>query len=104
MTTSAVFVVQIHVNLVADTSPKYIYIDGTDAAKEGTFVSSVTGAALTYLPWSRGEPNNWANNEDCLNIYRDNGLMNDFPCDNQRPSVCERRGFIRSYPTKSKHI
>ena len=92
MTTSAVFVVQIHVNLVADTSPKYIYIDGTDAAKEGTFVSSVTGAALEHIRWSGGEPNNW-DNEDCLNILSDTGLMNDMKCSEPLPSVCERREY-----------
>ena len=80
-------------NLVADTSPKYIFIDGTDVATEGTFVSSVTGAALTYFSWSGGEPNNWNNDEDCLNILSDTGLMNDMKCSEQMPSVCERREF-----------
>ena len=80
-------------NLVADSSPKYIHIDGTDVATEGTFVSSVTGAALTYFSWSGGEPNNWNNDEDCLNILSDTGLMNDMKCSEQMPSVCERREF-----------
>ena len=79
-------------NLVADTSPKYIFIDGTDVATEGTFVSNVTGAALTYLPWSGGEPNNW-DNEDCLNLLSTTGLMNDMKCSELLPSVCERREF-----------
>ena len=79
-------------NVVADSSPRFIYIDGTDAATEGTFVSSVTGAALTYLPWSGGEPNNW-DNEDCLNILSDTGLINDGKCSQQVPSVCEKREF-----------
>ena len=79
-------------NLVADSSPKYIHIDGTDVATEGTFVSSVTGAALTYLPWSGGEPNNW-DNEDCLNLLSNTGLMNDGNCSKPLPSVCEKREF-----------
>ena len=76
-------------NLDADSSPIYIHIDGTDVATEGTFVSSVTGRNLTYLPWIGGEPNNWGN-EDCINIYRDSGKWNDIPCDRQLPSVCEK--------------
>ena len=80
-------------NLVADTSPKYIFIDGTDVATEGTFVSSVTGAALTYFSWSGGEPNNWNNDEDCLNIYRDSSKWNDITCESKLPSICERSEF-----------
>ena len=91
----------VYVNLVADTSPKYIFIDGTDAATEGTFVSSVTGAAMTYLPWSRGEPDNWNNDEDCLNILSNDGLMNDVKCSEPFPSVCERRELKK--PTKLKY-
>ena len=79
--------------MFADVSNNVVYIDGTDAATEGTFVSSVTGAALTYLPWSGGEPNNWANNEDCLNIYRDSSKWNDITCESKLPSICERSEF-----------
>ena len=78
---------------IADVSNNFIYIDGTDAATEGTFVSNVTGRNLTYLPWNGGEPNYWGN-EDCLNIYRDSGKWNDIPCDRQLPSVCEIREFV----------
>ena len=88
--------------MFADTSPKYIHIDGTDAATEGTFVSSVTGRSLTYLPWSGGEPNNWNNDEDCLNILSDTGLMNDGKCSEHLPSVCER-GELKK-PIMLKHI
>ena len=77
-------------NVVADSSPRFIHIDGTDAATEGTFVSSVTGANLTYFNWPHNEPNNW-NNEDCLSTISDNGFMNDVKCSEPLPSVCERR-------------
>ena len=81
--------------LLADISYKFVFIDGTDASKEGTFVSSVTGAPLTYLPWAGGEPNNYQE-EDCLNIhlYRPRGKWNDIPCDRKLPSVCEKREFM----------
>ena len=82
-------------NVVADSSPRFIYIDGTDAATEGTFVSSVTGANLTYFNWPHNEPNNW-NNEDCLSTISDNGFMNDMNCSEPLPSVCERREFKKA--------
>ena len=78
--------------LSADVSNNVVYIDGTDAATEGTFVSNVTGKNLTYLPWSGGEPNNW-DNEDCLNIYRDSSKWNDITCESKLPSICERSEF-----------
>ena len=82
----------IYLNLVADTLPIFVYIDGNDWVTEGTFVSSVTGRNLTYLPWSGGEPNGFGN-EDCLNILSNDGLMNDMKCSEPLPSVCERREF-----------
>ena len=70
-----------------------IYIDGTDATTEGTFVSSVTGAALTYTNWHGGEPNNHGGNENCVHTYAEyNGTWNDVTCDTYMPAVCEIEG------------
>ena len=83
--------------MLPGNSINLIYIDGTDAATEGTFVSSVTGAALSWTNWHGGEPNNHGNNEDCVNMYSEhNGLWNDLNCDTPLPAVCEiaRRKFV----------
>ena len=67
-----------------------IYIDGTDAASEGTFVSSETGAVMSYMNWIVGEPNNCCGGEHCLNMYSEhNGLWNDIGCETPLASVCE---------------
>ena len=58
--------------------------------KEGMFVSSKTGAALSYTNWASGEPNSNGNgNEDCITVSRDNGKWNDVPCDALLPAICE---------------
>ena len=66
-----------------------IYIDGTDAAAEGTFVSNKTGEPLSYTNWHSHEPNNW-DNEDCVNMYANiNGTWNDVDCIATLPAACE---------------
>nr|XP_054748012.1 uncharacterized protein LOC129253610 [Lytechinus pictus] len=34
---------------------------------------------MTYIDWKEGEPNNFFNNEDCIQVDR-TGLWNDYPC------------------------
>ena len=84
--------------MLPDKTIDWVYIDGTDAATEGTFVSSVTGAAMEYMNWIVGEPNNCCDGEHCLNMYSyQNGLWNDIGCEVELASVCEierRKCFI----------
>ena len=70
-----------------------MYIDGTDAESEGTFVSTKTGDQLPYTNWRSGEPNNYRNNEDCVTMYRSSGKWSDNPCSRALPAICERRKF-----------
>ena len=75
--------------LLPDNAFSLVYIDGTDAASEGTFVSSQTGAVLSYFNWHSGEPNDCCTASNCINLYRSNGQWNDIQCDRLLPSVCE---------------
>ena len=88
--------------MLPDKTIDWVYIDGTDAASEGTFVSSVTGAVMTYMNWIVGEPNNCCGGEHCLNMYSyQNGLWNDIGCEVELASVCEieRRKCFTSMDT-----
>ena len=70
-----------------------VWIGGTDAASEGTWVWSPSGTPLSYTNWNSGEPNNWGN-EDCLEFnWKSPGLgkWNDVPCNLERKYVCESR-------------
>ncbi|XP_044727162.1 uncharacterized protein LOC123290874 [Chrysoperla carnea] len=59
-----------------DDEGEWITIDGQSLKNSG------------YDKWAPGEPNNWANMEDCGTFYRLGGL-NDFPCWCTNPFVCE---------------
>ena len=60
-----------------------IRLGGTDAAVEGTWVHTRTGALLAYLNWGGSEPTNSYGNEHCINMIGDitwNGLWQDLGC------------------------
>ena len=65
-----------------------VWIGGTDAASEGTWVWSPTNTPMSYTNWYPGEPNNWENNEDCL-IFDSSGKWNDVPCTLLVKFVCQ---------------
>ena len=83
----------IYVNVfIPGNSINDLFIDGTDVTSEGTFVSSVTGAALSYTNWRDGEPNDAGDGEDCINMHGASGLWNDYSCTKSLPTVCELEG------------
>jgi hypothetical protein len=70
------------------------WIGGTDAAVEGTWVTT-TGAPISYLPWAMFEPNNSGGNENCLDILADPtagagrvDLYDDRACSALYPFIC----------------
>jgi hypothetical protein len=50
---------------------------------------SADGSLLNYTDWHPGEPNNAADNEDCLELY--SGTWNDESCKvDNRQFICEK--------------
>ena len=82
---------QVYILLPAYSISK-LFIDGTDVASEGTFVSSATGEALLYTNWGSGEPSNSGAGEDCIEMSGDQGFWNDYPCTATLPTFCEIDG------------
>ncbi|KAK6987148.1 collectin-10 [Biomphalaria glabrata] len=70
-----------------------IYIAGTDAQKEGEWLTQRKQTVLHVFDWYDGEPNNTGGQEACLELYGNlQGRMNDCPCDKLtvlRPVLCE---------------
>ncbi len=72
-----------------------------DIDNEGTFVYASSGEPITFSDWTKGEPNNDANGEDCVGHWETNQDVewwqfgqskigwNDRPCDFEAPVVCE---------------
>ena len=81
--------------LLPGHSIRKLFIDGTDVTVEGSFVSSVTGAELSYTNWGGSAPNIDGRGGDCIDMLGDHGLWNDFPCTAALPTVCEIE--IRKY-------
>ena len=69
-----------------------VWIGGTDAASEGTWVWSPSNTPLSYTNWYSGQPDNHLGGEDCLEFNWDGGgKWNDASCTETRQYVCERR-------------
>lgn len=61
-----------------------------DLAKEGKYVSIVTGKEQFFTIWQKGEPNNSRGGEDCVELKAlANHLFNDSGCKNQIEFICE---------------
>ena len=71
------------------------YIGLTDATSEGDWVWT-DGSPVVYTNWQSGEPNNYADNEDCaaFHYYSSDGMWNDVSCGNDEYAS----GFVCSRP------
>jgi hypothetical protein len=78
---------------------KDVWVGITDAVEEDKFVQ-VTGAPTPNLPWNYGEPNNYNENEHCVESGYDGGF-NDFDCSMKFRFACER--FIPLDGKNDKH-
>ncbi|KAJ8317752.1 hypothetical protein KUTeg_005656 [Tegillarca granosa] len=66
-----------------------IWIDGNDAAREGTWLYW-TGEPLGFSDWYPGQPNH--RDADCLEMYRSfDYRWDDYACSGRRFFICESR-------------
>jgi hypothetical protein len=74
--------------LVTAAAGNRVWIGGTDAASEGTWVWSPSNTPLSYTNWYPGEPS--GGGEDCLEFnFRISGKWNDVGCARERKYVCQ---------------
>jgi hypothetical protein len=65
----------------------------TDYADEGQW-SWADGSTVSYTNWAPGEPNNFGNDEDCMELgYYADGKWNDNGCSAQHPFMCTYNGL-----------
>ena len=77
--------------LLATAADNMVWIGGTDAASEGTWVWSPSNTPLSYSNWATGEPNNFAGGQDCLTgNYNDAGEWDDQTCHGKVKYVCQQ--------------
>jgi hypothetical protein len=75
--------------LLAVAAGNHVWMGGTDAASEGTWVWSPSNTPLSYTNWYPGEPNDHHGVEDCLWMIGGNGKWNDSPCTGSWKYVCQ---------------
>ncbi|XP_059848125.1 C-type lectin domain family 4 member G-like isoform X2 [Hypanus sabinus] len=72
------------------------WIGLSDAASEGDWRwVDGTDYSSSSSNWSKGEPNDEKNAEDCVETF-DNGKWNDLPCVTSQSWICERAALIAS--------
>ena len=71
------------------------WIGVDDLAEEGVFKYESDESPVTYTDWQPGMPDNYDNNEHCVQIYNYGNPeyhWNDQDCSAVLPSVCEKIG------------
>ncbi|KAH8282393.1 hypothetical protein KR054_007370, partial [Drosophila jambulina] len=63
------------------------WLDLNDLSKEGEFVSSNSGKPASFLNWRKGQPDNYNNNEHCVQLI--NNYIYDCSCSDKRRFICE---------------
>ena len=71
--------------LASYPSPPYYFIDGTDAATEGVWMTEA-GDVMTYTGMFGDEPHG-GTNQNCLGVT--SGNLFDIPCTNLMSAICE---------------
>ncbi|KAM8872531.1 uncharacterized protein ACB058_004460 isoform 1-T1 [Synchiropus picturatus] len=73
--------------------PGESWVGLNDISVEGQYVYS-DGTAAEILPWAPGQPDNWQNNEDCVNLRGMNhaqaGKLNDDFCSSTKDYICKK--------------
>ena len=81
---------------------KEVWVGITDAVKEGEFIQ-VTGTPAPSLPWNAGEPNDYENNEDCVQSGYDGGF-NDHDCSLVMRFACEKYEEVDENDKKHRFV
>ncbi|XP_062591548.1 C-type lectin domain family 4 member M-like [Saccostrea cucullata] len=68
-----------------------IWIGVSDIFEETKFVRMSDAEVVTDIKWAKGQPDNYNNNENCLEIYS-NGEWNDRNCDERNGFICKLNG------------
>ncbi|KAH8262935.1 hypothetical protein KR044_002223, partial [Drosophila immigrans] len=75
--------------LLAVLTDNYYWMSGSCLAGNREFLSITSGAALPYVRWGEGEPNNFNGEENCLQLKF--AEFNDSNCKSKHKFVCEAK-------------
>ncbi|XP_005094809.1 C-type lectin domain family 4 member F-like [Aplysia californica] len=83
-----------YVKRVVTTDTSRLWLGATDLGKEGIWTWVTSNRRLSVEDWARTQPDNYKNNEHCLEIRKEIGrkVWNDMPCDYKLGYLCQRDG------------
>lgn len=68
-----------------------VWMGASDILKENKFLKLSNARKIKYTNWNKGEPNNVAKKEHCVEWW-DNGKWNDISCGKKNFFICEHAG------------
>ncbi|XP_055860627.1 collectin-10-like [Biomphalaria glabrata] len=83
-------------NLVKNVTDLRVFVAGSDAKSQLTWVFQRTQVKMSVFDWIPGEPNDTSGNEDCIELKSPlhfRGRMNDISCNTALRVLCERDLF-----------
>ena len=75
--------------LLSEHADLDVWLGANDLDQEGTF-RWLDGSSLDDAPWGPGQPDNYDNREDCVELRAIDDNWNDAPCTSIKPPLCER--------------
>ena len=75
----------------------FIWLDATDLATEGDFISNTTGLPIDYFNWIENAPDNYADSQHCAAMNTNSGKWDDRNCETPHYFFCE-------YPWKKNTV
>ena len=78
--------------IMFEHSPVDIWMGGHDAITEGKWFWATSGRAVSeaFTFWGPGQPNNYHNNQDCMQFQYRSKHWNDEECWKKLPFVCQK--------------
>lgn len=67
-----------------------VWIGGSDQQVEGVFVWIDSGNSFTFTNWHANQPDNYNNDEHCVEMFARTGEWNGRHCSHSTPFVCEK--------------
>jgi len=75
-----------------------VWLGASDKVREGHFVWRTSMKPMTYSHWTRNEPNNFRERENCVQMVKTTGRWNDIACANNnwttlhtlQETICEK--------------
>ncbi|XP_036420118.1 L-selectin-like, partial [Colossoma macropomum] len=89
-----------YLNNMLPYHPQYYWIGIRKVKEQWTWVGTKKPLTKEAANWATGEPNNWNNDQDCVEIYikrnKDGAMWNDERCDKEKKPLCYKASCLNT--------